>query len=75
MKTLQILRIRLSEGAVMGRGAVIMHHIGHDSQIDGKTAVIAFDKDPRFLRVEYGGSTFELIPLTNVTSIMVEESK
>lgn len=69
----RILRIRLAAPAAIGRGAVVEKQVGFDSLIDNVRPVLSFDKDPRFLRVDFPGQAyFELIPLSNVASLMAE---
>lgn len=69
----RILRIRLAAPAAVGRTAIVEGHIGFDSLIDGVRPILSFDKDARFLRVDFPGKDYyELVPLSNVATLMVE---
>lgn len=71
---MKILRIRLVEAAPIGRGAVVEKQIGYDSRIDGVTPTLSFTRGGRFIQVTFPGKEYvELIPLTNVATIMVQE--
>lgn len=71
-----ILRVRLVCAQPIGKNAVVEHHLSFDSTIDGVTPVITFDKDPRFLRMDLPGKDyFELIPISNVATMLVEQGK
>lgn len=69
-QTLKIENLRLAVAAPMGKGSVVMQYFYNGVRIDDATVTCSFDKDPRFIRVEFGGKDyFELVPLTNVTSM------
>lgn len=72
VKSVRIRRIRCIKGAPMGRAAVPMEHLGHDSLIDHKPIALSFDKDARFLRVDLESGQFELVPLSNVAAILCD---
>lgn len=73
---LQIRRVRLVHPAVVGSSAMPLEHIGYDTQLDGASVALSFDKDARFIRMDIvGRGYFELLPLSNVASIMVEPVK
>lgn len=72
MRKLTIRNVRLAVAAPMGTGSVVMQYFYPGVTLDGVRVTVEFDKDPRFLRVDFPGKDyFELIPLTNVTSMQV----
>lgn len=78
----KILHVRLYKPTLMGAECQMHEFItAGQTKIDLKPAEVAFDEDPRFLRISRGAANtqdpkeryFELVPLTNVSSMMVEE--
>lgn len=69
----QIKRVRLVHPAPIGRSAVVESHLGYDSRVDDAPISLAFDKDARFIRMEIVGKEyFELIPISNVATMLCE---
>ncbi len=74
----EILSVRFIQGVQLGRHSSIENTLSQGARLDGSVAaVISFDRDERFLRVEgaigdESRSFMHLIPLTNCASIMLK---
>jgi hypothetical protein len=72
----RILRIRLVCAQPIGRNGEVEHHLSYDSRIDGVNPVLTFDKDPRFIRMDFPGKDyFDLIPISNIATMHMEPGK
>lgn len=69
-KDVRILRFRLLQPAVLGKSGEVHQQLGESTWIDSKPIKFCFDADSRFIRVDGEGWT-ELVPIMNVTSIMI----
>lgn len=73
--TPQINYIRLLDESAFGLESVMHKHllVGH-TLIDGRQVTLAFDPDPRFVRVSaVGRSGYTLVPLSNIGTMHVKE--